>query len=241
MIHGILHALDVYSVYLDFSTCSFSISSQTAFVTSFVSALPPKCLVKTPLSETFSIQSIYFFLTSSSPIHANIPVALHIVATGFATPLPVYQKHYHEPAQRGWDFSSLDLNYSTAQRQYYQLKPPLNRWWYPCANSCLVLYPGSLGCSPFAWSWRQPTSCPMSRPGSRKTLRAISSFGTRPFRIELDLVTTAKSLRGRDCAIEKAKRIILSMPTAVKIATSVAISQGWPRCKRPPLPAYLGW
>lgn len=74
---------------------------------------------------------------------------------------------------------------------------------------------------------------------SLETLRAISSHSTSPLRIELDLVTTVRSLRGREAAMVKAKRIRRSMPTAVKIATSVATSHGVPRWERPPWPAYL--
>ena len=57
---------------------------------------------------------------------------------------------------------------------------------------------------------------------SRATSAAISSHMTMPWRCALDLVTTVSSLRGRDRASAKAKRMIRVTPARVKIATSVA-------------------
>ncbi len=47
-----------------------------------------------------------------------------------------------------------------------------------------------------------------------------------PWRWALDLVTTVSSLRGRERASSKAKRMIRSTPARVKIATSVPTSSG---------------
>ena len=57
-------------------------------------------------------------------------------------------------------------------------------------------------------------------------------------RCAFDLVTTVRSLRGRERASAKAKRMTRVTPTRVKIDTSVATSSGSPRCARPPTPAY---
>ena len=60
-----------------------------------------------------------------------------------------------------------------------------------------------------AWSWRRPASCPRSRREIRRaTSAAISSHITMPWRCALDLVTTVRSLRGRDRASSKAKRMM---------------------------------
>src|SRR6516225_5361707 len=67
---------------------------------------------------------------------------------------------------------------------------------------------------------------------------AISSHITMAWRWAFDLVTTVRSLRGRDCASRKAKRMMRSTPARVNIATSVAASSGEPRWTRPPTPAY---
>ena len=67
---------------------------------------------------------------------------------------------------------------------------------------------------------------------------AISSHITIAWRCALLLVTTVRSLRGRDCASPKAKRMIRSTPARVMIETSVAASIGWPWWTRPPTPAY---
>ena len=70
------------------------------------------------------------------------------------------------------------------------------------------------------------------------TCAAISSHITIAWRWALDLVITVSSLRGRDRASPKAKRMIRSTPARVMIDTSVATSIGWPWCTRPPTPAY---
>ena len=57
-------------------------------------------------------------------------------------------------------------------------------------------------------------------------------------RCAFDLVTTVSSLRGRERASAKAKRMTRVTPARVKIDTSVATSSGSPRCARPPTPAY---
>jgi hypothetical protein len=67
---------------------------------------------------------------------------------------------------------------------------------------------------------------------------AISSQSTMPFRWALLLVTTVRCLRGRFCATSNAKRMMRSTAWRVKIDTSVAVSHAWPRCDRPPCPAY---
>ena len=67
---------------------------------------------------------------------------------------------------------------------------------------------------------------------------AISSHITMAWRCAFDLVTTVSSLRGRDCASLKAKRMMRSTPARVNIDTSVAASSGEPWCTRPPTPAY---
>ena len=58
------------------------------------------------------------------------------------------------------------------------------------------------------------------------------------WRWAFDLVTTVSSLRGRDRARLKAKRMMRSTPARVNIATSVAASSGEPWWTRPPTPAY---
>ena len=73
---------------------------------------------------------------------------------------------------------------------------------------------------------------------SRATSAAISSHITMPWRWAFDLVTTVSSLRGRERASAKAKRMMRVTPARVKIDTSVATSSGRPRCTRPPTPAY---
>ena len=70
------------------------------------------------------------------------------------------------------------------------------------------------------------------------TSAAISSHITMPWRWALDLVTTVSSLRGRERASAKAKRMMRSTPARVNMETSVATSSGSPRCTRPPTPAY---
>ncbi|EWS63020.1 hypothetical protein Y695_03749 [Hydrogenophaga sp. T4] len=67
---------------------------------------------------------------------------------------------------------------------------------------------------------------------------AISSHITIAWRWALLLVITVSSLRGRDCASLKAKRITRSTPARVIMVTSVAASIGWPWCTRPPTPEY---
>ena len=67
---------------------------------------------------------------------------------------------------------------------------------------------------------------------------AISSHITIAWRWALLLVMTVSSLRGRDCASLKAKRMMRSTPARVIIETSVAASIGWPWCTRPPTPEY---
>ena len=67
---------------------------------------------------------------------------------------------------------------------------------------------------------------------------AISSHITIAWRWALDLVTTVSSLRGRDWARRKAKRMIRSTPARVIMQTSVATSIGWPWWARPPTPEY---
>ena len=73
---------------------------------------------------------------------------------------------------------------------------------------------------------------------SFETCSAISSHITIAWRCALLLVTTVRSLRGRDCASLNAKRMIRSTPARVMIETSVAASIGWPWWTRPPTPAY---
>lgn len=70
------------------------------------------------------------------------------------------------------------------------------------------------------------------------TSAAISSHSTIPFRCALLFVTTVSIFRSLFCAISNANRISRSTPWRVNIATSVAVSHGWPRCERPPWPAY---
>lgn len=67
---------------------------------------------------------------------------------------------------------------------------------------------------------------------------ATSSQRTIPLRWALLLVTTVSSFRGRLAAVSKANRMIRSTPCRLKIAVSVATSQGKPRWDRPPCPAY---
>ena len=73
---------------------------------------------------------------------------------------------------------------------------------------------------------------------SAATCAAISSHMTIAWRCALLLVITVSSLRGRDCASLKAKRMIRSTPARVMMDTSVAASIGWPWWTRPPTPAY---
>jgi hypothetical protein len=73
---------------------------------------------------------------------------------------------------------------------------------------------------------------------SRATSAAISSHITMPCRCALDLVTTVRSLRGRERASPNAKRMMRVTPVRVNMDTSVATSSGKPRCARPPTPAY---
>src|SRR2546430_1473445 len=47
-----------------------------------------------------------------------------------------------------------------------------------------------------------------------------------------------RCFRGRAAAALNAKRMMRSTPTRVKMATSVAVSHGWPTWLRPPWPAY---
>ena len=70
------------------------------------------------------------------------------------------------------------------------------------------------------------------------TSAAISSHITMAWRWAFDLVTTVSSLRGRDCASLKAKRMMRATPERVIIETSVATSSGRPLCTRPPTPEY---
>ena len=65
---------------------------------------------------------------------------------------------------------------------------------------------------------------------SRATSAAISSHITMAWRCAFDLVTTVSSLRGRERASAKAKRMMRSTPARVMIETSVATSSGRPRC-----------
>ena len=60
------------------------------------------------------------------------------------------------------------------------------------------------------------------------TSAAISSHITIPWRCAFDLVTTVSSLRGRERAISKAKRMMRVTPARVNIETSVATSSGRP-------------
>ena len=62
------------------------------------------------------------------------------------------------------------------------------------------------------------------------TSAAISSHITMAWRCALLLVTTVSSLRGRDWASLKAKRMIRSTPVLVMMETSVATSSGRPLC-----------
>ena len=73
---------------------------------------------------------------------------------------------------------------------------------------------------------------------SRATSAAISSHITMAWRWAFDLVTTVNSLRGRERASSKAKRMMRATPARVIIETSVATSIGMPWCTRPPTPAY---
>ena len=63
---------------------------------------------------------------------------------------------------------------------------------------------------------------------SAATSTAISSHITMACRWAFDLVTTVRSLRGRDCASLKANRRMRSTPARVNIDTSVAASIGEP-------------
>ena len=78
---------------------------------------------------------------------------------------------------------------------------------------------------------RRRVPCPTSRRGTRARPRRRSR-PTSPSRgaARCDLVTTVSSLRGRDCASLKAKRMMRSTPARVIIDTSVATSIGWPWC-----------
>ncbi|KAH8636573.1 putative tartrate dehydrogenase/decarboxylase [Alternaria alternata] len=71
---------------------TLSSSAQTASVTSFVDALPPRSRVAMPRSVMASTLSINLFAACSSPSHASISDAVQKVPTGFATPLPVMSK-----------------------------------------------------------------------------------------------------------------------------------------------------
>ena len=73
---------------------------------------------------------------------------------------------------------------------------------------------------------------------SLATSAAISSHITIAWRCALLLVTTVSSLRGRDWANSKAKRIIRATPVLVMMETSVATSSGRPLWTRPPTPEY---
>ena len=73
---------------------------------------------------------------------------------------------------------------------------------------------------------------------SPATSAAISSHITMAWRCALLLVTTVSSLRGRDWASLKAKRMMRSTPGRVMIETSWATSIGSPLCTRPPTPEY---
>lgn len=73
---------------------------------------------------------------------------------------------------------------------------------------------------------------------SLATSAATSSQSTIPFRWALLLVTTVRSFRGLLCAVSNANLMMRSTPCRVNMATSVAVSQGWPRWLRPPCPAY---
>ncbi len=59
-----------------------------------------------------------------------------------------------------------------------------------------------------------------------------------PCRWAFDLVTMVSSLRGRERASLKAKRMMRATPARVNIDTSVAASSGRPLWTRPPTPAY---
>lgn len=70
---------------------TFSISWHTASVTSFVLWLPPRSLVLTPATVTFSIACMRTSATASSlplPTHRTISAADQNAPTGFAMPLP---------------------------------------------------------------------------------------------------------------------------------------------------------
>ena len=72
--------------------------------------------------------------------------------------------------------------------------------------------------APCAWSWRPPASCPRSRREIRRaTSAAISSHITMAWRWAFDLVTTVSSLRGRERASAKAKRMMRATPARVII------------------------
>lgn len=73
---------------------------------------------------------------------------------------------------------------------------------------------------------------------SLATAAATSSQSTIPFRWALLFVTTVRSFRGLLCAVSNANLMMRSTPWRVNMATSVAVSQGWPRWLRPPCPAY---
>ncbi|KAI7498770.1 hypothetical protein KC357_g101 [Hortaea werneckii] len=65
------------------------ISAQTASVTSFVPALPPRSLVRIPFPQTVSIHCMSLSAACSSPSHRIISAAVQKVPMGFATPFPV--------------------------------------------------------------------------------------------------------------------------------------------------------
>lgn len=73
---------------------------------------------------------------------------------------------------------------------------------------------------------------------SLATSMATSSQSTIPLRCALLFVTTVSCLRSRFAAVSNANRIMRSTPAREKMDVSVAISQGNPRCERPPWPAY---
>ena len=62
-----------------------------------------------------------------------------------------------------------------------------------------------------------------------------------PWRWALDLVTTVSSLRGRDRASSKAKRMMRSTPERVKMATSVATLVRQAAMRAPALPGIFAF
>jgi hypothetical protein len=75
---------DTYTITSFFAPNTRWISSQTAFVTSIVVALPPRSFVITPASQTLSTISSKASPALSSPSHFNISTAVQNVATGLA-------------------------------------------------------------------------------------------------------------------------------------------------------------